>query len=317
MKDFLKFPRPQKIPTLDDYVRTPAALDCLKGGRKVHRTTIDHNSGLLTVITIVLNACQSLPKTLESIRLQSYKNIELIIVDGGSQDGTLELIKSHECEIDIWMSEPDRGISDAFNKGIALSTGEYLALVNADDWLDPNHFQAAVQHLNSSCADFTFGNLMFHDPSGTPLYTVIGDPQYTRHIRHGMPAINHPSIVSRRSLYDLNGLFDTTFRIAMDYEWLLRNYVRGARGAYLPGVTSHMGAGGISQRRILESLQEVRRASLQYGYPPFHANLRYAVRALKLNARLFIERRVSASLAKSLRGLINPRYRKHNLSQRT
>jgi glycosyltransferase involved in cell wall biosynthesis len=301
---------PQSFPTMADYVRESKRLDCPKGGRCVLGHRSDATDGLLTVITAVLNCAKTLPKTFDSIRSQTYRNIQYIVVDGGSQDGTLEFLEKHEMDLDIWLSEPDQGISDAFNKGIALATGEYVALVNADDWLEPDHFRLAIEHLKRSDADFTFGNLMFHDHEGAPLYTLIGDALYASKILHAMPAINHPSIVCRRSLYERNGLFDKTFRIAMDYEWLLRNHKQGARGAYIPDITSHMGTNGISQRRVLASLKEVERASIRYGYSASRARIRYWIRTTKVTLRLFIERNVSLSLAISLRALINSRYQR-------
>lgn len=298
------------VPTMADYVQDPAEFRCPNGGRRAYANKRTEVGGLVTVITAVKNGASTLPKTFESIRCQTYGKLQYVIIDGGSRDGTLDLIRKHEADIDIWISEPDQGISDAFNKGIALAAGEYVALVNADDWLSPDHVQLAVGELERRDIDFTFGNLMFHGADGESLYTVIGDARYARRIRSGMPAINHPSIVCRRSLYQRVGLYDRTFRIAMDYEWLLRAHVQGARGTYLPDVTSHMGADGISQRRILESLKEVERASVRYGYPPTRARMRYWARAAKLTSRLFIEQNLSPSLAGSLRALINPRYQK-------
>ncbi len=301
----------ESIPAIGTYVRDPRNLSCPNGGRFASGQQLGEPDAILTVVTAVLNCAKTLPKTFDSIRSQTYRNIQYIVIDGGSQDGTLELIKEQEANLHIWLSEPDHGISDAFNKGIALASGKYVALVNADDWLEPDHFRIAIDCLEQSNCDFTFGNLMFHNSDGTPLYTVLGDPRYAQHILHSMPSVNHPSIVCRRDLYERNGLFDNTFRIAMDYEWLLRNHKQGARGTYLPDITSHMGTDGISQRSILASLREVERASVRHGYSARLARIRYWFRATKVTLRLFIERRLSVSLAKSMRAVLNSRYKRH------
>ena len=297
-------------PSLRAYASATEVLSCARGGRRLNNATAKSADHLLSIVTVCYNSEKTISRTIDSIAAQTYPHIEYIVVDGGSTDRTVEILRSRQTDIDLWISERDHGISDAFNKGIALATGEYVALVNADDWLEPDHFRLAIEHLKRSDADFTFGNLMFHDHEGAPLYTLIGDALYASKILHAMPAINHPSIVCRRSLYERNGLFDKTFRIAMDYEWLLRNHKQGARGAYIPDITSHMGTNGISQRRVLASLKEVERASIRYGYSASRARIRYWIRTTKVTLRLFIERNVSLSLAISLRALINSRYQR-------
>lgn len=298
------------VPTLDDYIRDPRKLKCRRGGRSLGRVLARTRSDVVSVITVTLNSAATLARTMESVFAQSYPKIEYIVVDGGSTDGTLGIIRECEDRIDLWVSEPDLGISDAFNKGIALASGEFIALVNSDDWLDRQHMSRSIECLRGSGADFTFGNLMLHNPDGTRKYVIIGDDRYERYVRHSMPAINHPSVVCRRTIYERYGLYDKGFRIAMDYEWLIRAHTRGVQGVYVADVTSHMGATGISQRRIHDSLKEVRRASIRYGYPSSCAYARYGVRILKLGVRLSIERWISQKFAGTLRAFTNSQYRR-------
>ena len=299
----------QDIRRLEHYENAPNALFCLKGGRLANSPARTTQSGLVSIITVVRNGFRTLSRTIDSIKAQSYPHIEYIVVDGDSTDGTLELLRQRETDIDLWISEPDHGISDAFNKGIALSSGEFVALVNADDWLEPAHISGSVQCLTRFRADFSFGNLVIHDDSGSALYSLSGDAHYTHRLRHSMPAINHPTMVCRRTLYVRNGLYDVHYRIAMDYEWLLRNHFNGAVGKYAPYLTGHMATAGVSHRNIRQSLLEVREASVSFGYPATWAFLRYHVRLLRAHARVLMERWLPHAFVDALRHFLNKSYR--------
>jgi glycosyltransferase involved in cell wall biosynthesis len=297
------------IPRLTDYPRHPWMLDCPKGGRSSGRPGRETSAGLVTVVTVTLNSAATLDRTIDSIAAQTHGRIEYIIVDGGSTDGTPQTLRRREADIDLWVSAPDRGISDAFNRGIALASGEYIALVNSDDWLEADHAARAVSRLGRTDAQFVFGNLMVHEADGKARYAITGDPAYGRRVRHAMPDINHPSVVCRRGVYERHGLYDVGLRIAMDYEWLLRGYLLGVRGEYLQDLTSHMDAGGASHRSAIAGLGEVRDVSVRYGYPRLLAGMRYANRAARTLIRMSLERRVSMSLARRLRKWLHRGYR--------
>ena len=298
------------VPTIDQYVTNRGKLMCERGGWSLSEAPAMDRPGVVSVITVTLNSAATLAKTMESVFAQTHPEIEYLIIDGGSTDRTLDIVREREDRVDLWITEPDQGISDAFNKGIALSSGEFIALVNSDDWLDPEHMSRSIECLRRTGAGFSFGNLMLHNPDGSPMCLVRGDADYIRNVHHAMPAANHPSVVSRRAIYEQHGLFDREYRIAMDYEWLIRAHTAGVRGVYVAEVTSHMGSTGVSQRRIRDSLREVRRASIQYGYPRPLAHVRYGVRLMKLGTRQFIERWMSRALAGRLRGLTNRGYRR-------
>lgn len=297
------------VSRLEDYVRDRSGLRSPTGGRSSRGTRAD-STGTVSIVTIVFNAARTIERTIDSIAAQTYPNVEYILVDGGSTDGTLDLIRKREADIDLWLSEPDRGISDAFNKGIALARGEFIALVNADDWLEPQHMERAVNHLRRTEAHFVFGNMVVHAGDGSPQYLLLGDRCYTRRLRHAMPDINHPSVVCRRQVYERLGLYDTGLRVAMDYEWILRGYAAGVRGEYVPEITSHMEGSGISHRSVHIGLREVRDVSVRYGHPRWLAHLKFAGRLLRVTARTFLERWISREMAHRLRVLIHPGFRK-------
>jgi len=305
-------PRPatHDVLRIEHYEGAPSALSCLKGGRLANSPFRATQSGLVSIVTAVRNGAGTLSRTVDSVLAQSYPHIEYIVVDGDSADGTIELLRQREADIDLWLSETDQGISDAFNKGIALSCGEFVALVNADDWLEPDHIRKSIQYLTRSRADFSFGNLVIHDATGFALYSLTGDTHYARRIRHAMPTVNHPTMVCRRTLYAHNGLYDVQYRIAMDYEWLLRNHRCGAVGHYVPHLTGHMGAAGVSQRQIRASLMEVRRASVSHGYPAILAYFRFHVRLLRVYTRIILERWLPYAFVGAVHRLLNRSYRR-------
>ncbi len=122
---------------------------------------------LMSIITVVFNGEKFLEQTIQSVINQTYKNIEYIIIDGGSTDGTLDIIKKYKDKIDYWASEKDEGIYDAMNKGIKVAKGKYLAFINADDWYEDN----ALNHVFSAYSqnqniDFFYGNLNFIKDGG-------------------------------------------------------------------------------------------------------------------------------------------------------
>lgn len=303
-------PSHHQPPFLGEYVRQATDLRCAVGGKFLRRGVPLESDGLVTVITVAFNSAATISRTIDSIAAQTHPRVEYIIVDGGSSDGTVELLRQREADIDIWLSERDGGISDAFNKGIALASGQFIALVNSDDWMDQDHLARAIACLQETGADFAFGNLMVHGDGHAPQYVIDGDPHYGLRIRHSMPALSHPSLVCRREVYERHGLYDRELRIAMDYEWLLRSYKSGARGRYVPEITSHMGGGGVSDLSGHVGLREVRDISVRHGYSAPRAWARYWARVSRLRARLLMERwGLSRRIAQRLRRLIHPAYR--------
>lgn len=264
---------------------------------------------LVSVITVTLNAVRTIDRTIDSVRAQTHRAVEYIVIDGGSTDGTVDILVKRARDIDYWLSEPDRGISDAFNKGIVLAIGEYVAILNSDDWMEPDHLEIAIDVLENTRADFVFGNLMLHATDGKASHLLLGEPNYERQLRHTMPTINHPSLVCRRAMYRTYGLFDVALSTAMDYEWLLRSHQAGAKGVYVPRLLVHMAMEGRSNADVTAGLAEVRRVSSCYGYPSLLAWLRFALRWSKTRVRQNLEARLSRRCIVMLRRLVNRHYR--------
>jgi glycosyltransferase involved in cell wall biosynthesis len=219
---------------------------------------------LVSIITVSWNAAPTIARTIESVQGQGFPSIEQIFIDGGSTDGTLEHVRRLMRPRDYLLSEPDRGISDAFNKGVSLARGRYIQFLNADDWLSPDQIERAVALLQRSGADYVFGDLVFYE-DGRPRHAFVGDPAYARAIHRRMPAIGHPTVLATHDLFEQVGLFDLSLKNAMDYDWLYRVHRAGGRGAYGAEIIGHMTWEGVSNRQFARTIDEVRRIAVSHG----------------------------------------------------
>ena len=262
----------------------------------------------VSIVTAVRNSAASLARTIKSVLGQTYPEIEYVVIDGASSDGTVEVIRRYADRLAHWQSEPDRGISDAFNKGLAVARGDLVGLVNADDWLEPEQIERAVAALERNGGDFVFGDLLYHDAAGRTLFRIRGDPHYARAIARGMPDVNHPTLVARREVYQRIGGFDPALRFAMDYDWLLRAHRAGFRGTYAPEVVGHMTLAGVSDRDYVRALGEVRAIAIAHGAPRASAWPRYLYRVAKGTAQRALRRSAPAGLYEILRRWANPSY---------
>lgn len=263
---------------------------------------------IISVVTTVRNGEKTLARTIDSVRAQQLPNLEYIVIDAASSDGTLDIIGANADIITFWKSERDRGISDGFNKGIALSQGKYVTILNADDWLSPGQLTCGIETLERTGADFVFGDMLYHDGSGEPIYRIAGEAAYARRIGHIMPALNHPTVIVRRDAYERFGLFDLNLRLAMDYEFLLRLHRAGCRGVHDPRMVGHMSLAGASDAQSRRALAEVRDISLRHGATRASAWARFFFRLAKGDIRRILERLLPASAAHALRRRVNRQF---------
>lgn len=256
---------------------------------------------LVSVVTVCLNAATTIERTMRAVLGQSYPNIEYIIIDGGSTDGTLGIIQKYENRIASWSSSKDAGIADAFNRGVKKAKGKYFCLVNADDWPEPDNLRFAVEALEARPdAAFVFGDLLIHRDA-VLAYRHNGAADYRRSFGLSMGSLNHPTMVCRRELFDRIGLFDTGYRIAMDFDWLLRLHAAGYSGVYDPRIQGHMETGGVSVKQVFLALRETRAAALAAGMPSGRVQRRYWRACVTSRMRLLIESHLSHGVAQWLR----------------
>lgn len=178
----------------------------------------------VSLITICYNAEKTIAKTIESVLSQDYENLEYIIVDGGSKDHTIDIIKSYENEKIRWISEKDNGISDAFNKGIKMATGDFIGLINADDYLLP-HAIANLILACHECTDVLYGNTIVNDEENE--LKLVKHAGSVEGLEYSLPFIHQSSLVSKKA-YEQYGGYSEKYKICMDYDLFARFY-RGGR----------------------------------------------------------------------------------------
>ena len=255
----------------------------------------------VSVITVCFNAARTIERTILSVFAQTCCEIEYIIVDGGSTDGTLDIIRHHEMRIARWSSERDNGIADAFNKGLALATGEYVAFINADDWFAPDTIACAVDCLDASRDKaFVYGDLVVCE-NGRPKFMRKGMPDYLHLLRFSVGALNHPTMICRRSVFSAVGGFDTSFRIAVDYEWMLRLHERGYSGLYSDRIRGYMELGGASDVGVFAALRENRIAAIGHGMGRLSSWRYYLIACAKARTRTVLEKFMPAAVVLRLR----------------
>jgi len=206
----------------------------------------------VSIIIAVYNGAKTLQHCIDSIVSQTYKNIELIIIDGGSSDDTVDMIKTNEEYIAYWESEPDRGIYHAWNKGLAKATGEWIAFIGCDDELAYDAALSDMLELADEGINFISGRMKILFESGE---VEKGEPWELDRMRKWQ-CIAHPCSLHHTSLFEQFGLFDEQYKIAGDYEFLLR--VSGSiHGCFMDKIIVLMGGDGVSNSNIMGTLWEV------------------------------------------------------------
>lgn len=287
-------------PTLADYASVAER-------RHVEQPFANEPPPLVSIVTVVMNAASTIGRAIESVHAQRGPAIEHVFVDGGSRDGTVALIRARVRVQDYLVSEPDHGISDAFNKGVSLARGRFIQFLNADDWLSPDQIERATDLLRSASADYVFGNLVFYE-DGRPRHTLAGDPGYARVIHRRMPAIGHPTVLAKRALFERVGLFDLRLRNAMDYDWLYRVHRAGGIGVYGAEIVGHMTWAGVSNTHFARTIEEVRRVAVDQGRNPLLAGAEAQFRYWKTRSSHVVKSR-ARPLYDLVRRTINPSFR--------
>jgi glycosyltransferase involved in cell wall biosynthesis len=201
----------------------------------------------ITIITVCYNSATTIEKTIQSVANQTYKDIEYIIVDGNSKDETLDRIKKHEKTITQWISEPDKGLYDAMNKGIAMATGDIIGILNSDDTFHSNTVLEEIAHFHANNSiDASVGNIVQHKADGKVVRLYSAKYWNPEKLKIGfMPP--HPSIFFRKELFKKFGNYKLGFIIGADYELITRFFLKEKISWSYSGITTTaMLVGGLS-----------------------------------------------------------------------
>lgn len=211
------------------------------------------NRPLFSITTPCWNAVSTIERTIQSVLAQGYKNYEYIIVDGGSTDGTLDIIKKYESLFEgrmHWKSEHDNGLYDAFNRGIERSIGVYCWNVNADDYLEPGVLQKLANHIEAHKRErlpVISGGFNFVSGNGDIIYTSIPTGANLEHAyKNDYIGVPHPATLVPKEIYDKEGVFDTYYKIIGDADWFHRVYAAGEKFEFVDFVITNMSDGGVS-----------------------------------------------------------------------
>lgn len=242
----------------------------------------------VSIITVAFNSVKTIEDTINSVLSQDFPEIEYIVVDGGSTDGTVNIIEKYQDRISKWVSEKDRGMYDAMNKGIAMATGDVIGILNSDDvYMNTHVISELMALMEQQKAKVVFADLILVDQADDNRVLRYYDSGHFHpsKFKYGwMPA--HPTVFVRRELYEAVGQFSTTYQIAADYEMLIRILaIQRARYAYLPRPVVRMRSGGASTAGLSRNWilnKEIVRACKENG---IYSNM--AMLLLKIPAKLW------------------------------
>jgi glycosyltransferase involved in cell wall biosynthesis len=204
-----------------------------------------------SIITVVFNRAKTIEAAITSLQSQSYKNYEHIIIDGGSSDGTLEILSKYKSENTVVVSEADQGIYDAINKGIGLAQGNYIGLLHSDDFYPSNTSLADVYTcLENKDFDAIYGDAKYLRAGHSSIlrYYRSNDFSY-QNLRYGV-MLAHTTLFVKRSIFNKVGVYDNSYKIAGDFEFICRLFKENIQAYYLPKTLMMMTVGGISNANI-------------------------------------------------------------------
>lgn len=205
---------------------------------------------LISIITATFNSEKVLERYIQSVAAQTYPNLELIIIDGASEDGTLSIIKKYEGTIiKKWLTEKDSGVYDAWNKGLKLAAGEWISFIGSDDILYPDAYQSYVDYLNNNAnrqLNYLSSKMEIINDQ-LKIVRELGWP-WDWKISKRVCNIAHPGSLHHKDLFKKYGNFDTTYKITGDYDFLLR-VGKNLTAGYMHKITLKMSLGGLSDKK--------------------------------------------------------------------
>lgn len=215
----------------------------------------------ISVITVCYNSAKTIERTINSVIAQDYEELEYIIIDGASTDGTLDIIERYRDKIAICVSEPDSGLYEAMNKGLERTSGEVFAFLNSDDYYADNVLKQVKRYFENSDADMVSGNMYICENE------IVKKAFYDKSKKENMfchVVYPHPALFAKTELYKRHGGFDTSYKIAADSEWVMRVCFGGADVLCVDDYFTYFSLGGISYRKQYTALEEMYLIALKY-----------------------------------------------------
>lgn len=221
---------------------------------------MDNSSYKVSIITVVYNGADTIEQTIKSVIGQTYKNIEYIVIDGASTDGTQKIIEKYLEGISYYISEKDDGLYHAMNKGLKKATGEIIGIINSDDWYGVSAVEDVVECFKRNDVDLAYGKIVTVSEDGKERML----PKISLESIWYQLSIPHPSVFVKKKIYDRLGVFDTKYRLAADYELLLRFYSNNIKIKFIDKAIAYFREGGLSSTKRSDSYEETDSISMSY-----------------------------------------------------
>ncbi|MEZ8585556.1 glycosyltransferase family 2 protein [Vibrio cyclitrophicus] len=241
----------------------------------------------VSIITVCYNSAVTIEDTINSVRSQTYHNIEYIVIDGGSSDDTNQIVENHSDLVDVHISEKDDGLYDAMNKGIKMASGDVIGILNSDDFFcSETSVSDLMSGFSSENIDGVYSDLVYVEEQNTSKITRLYSSKVFKKslIKFGL-MLPHPTFYIKREAYEKYGLYKTDYRVAADFEFITRCSSGGIILNRVPKITVKMREGGISSSGLMWRIHqnvEIVRACRENG---IYTNL--AMVALKLPYKVF------------------------------
>lgn len=230
-----------------------------KGGSRLlgHIKKSSKSKPLVSIITVVFNGDQHLEKTIQSIINQTYDNVEYIIIDGGSTDRTVDIIKKYNSQIDYWVSEKDNGIGEAFNKGVKVAKGDYINFQgDGDGFITPHILEKIFTNIDANKNIFLSARVQRVDIDGREMFITKYVKNFKKKSLLLRMSLAHQGLFTHKSYFDKHGLFDEQYTFCMDYDHLLRAYKEFPEVLTKDIVAARWRMDGIGNGRTLDVLRE-------------------------------------------------------------
>lgn len=226
----------------------------------------------ISIITITYNSAKTVEETIKSVVSQNYPNLEYLIIDGGSKDNTLDIVERYRDKISFVISEPDKGISDAFNKGIRYSTGEIIGIINSDDLLMAGALNAIAENYEPEVGVYRGDLFIWNDETDE---TVLAQSS-TEYSLRGFKkrSVCHPSTFITKAAYNRYGGYKVDFKYMMDEDMLARLYMNGVPFKHIHMALAKFRLGGATSNPYKKKLNELERLYVENGCSKLYAKIR-------------------------------------------